>query len=82
MKIKSFLIPALALALAGCANEELETIGSGTICLFQLRKFLFEHRILRADDIVQQQYRFDHRGCGRGADPCDGGEHGIEGKCE
>lgn len=31
MKIKSFLIPALALALAGCANEELETIGSGTI---------------------------------------------------
>ena len=28
MKIKSFLIPALALALAGCANEELETIGS------------------------------------------------------
>ena len=66
MKIKSFLIPALALALAGCANEELETIGSGTI----------------PDDIVQQQYRFDHRGCGRGADPCDGGEHGIEGKCE
>lgn len=31
MKMKSFLIPALALALAGCANEELETIGSGTI---------------------------------------------------
>ena len=30
MKMKSFLIPALALALAGCANEELETIGSGT----------------------------------------------------
>ena len=29
--MKSFLIPALALALAGCANEELETIGSGTI---------------------------------------------------
>ena len=28
MKMKSFLIPALALALAGCANEELETIGS------------------------------------------------------
>lgn len=24
MKMKSFLIPALALALAGCANEELE----------------------------------------------------------
>ena len=60
MKMKSFLIPALALALAGCANEELETIGSGTC------------RALRADDIVQQQYRFDHRGCGRGADPCDG----------
>ena len=31
MKMKSFLIPALALALAGCANEELETIGSGPI---------------------------------------------------
>ena len=31
MKMKSLLIPALALALAGCANEELETIGSGTI---------------------------------------------------
>lgn len=31
MKMKSFLIPALVLALAGCANEELETIGSGTI---------------------------------------------------
>ena len=31
MKMKSFLISALALALAGCANEELETNGSGTI---------------------------------------------------
>lgn len=71
MKMKSFLIPALALALAGCANEELETWQRDHSC-----------RALRADDIVQQQYRFDHRGCGRGADPCDGGEHGIEGKCE
>ena len=37
MKMKSFLIPALALALAGCANEELETIPavpSGQTILF------------------------------------------------
>ena len=72
MKMKSFLISALALALAGCANEELEI------------QWQRDHscRALRSDDTVQQQYRFDHRGCGRGADPCDGGEHGIEGKCE
>lgn len=29
MKMKSFLIPVLTLVLAGCANEELETLGGG-----------------------------------------------------
>ena len=68
MKIKSFLIPALALALAGCANEELETIGSGTIpAVPSGQTILFSNNTALTIG---------------GADPCDGGEHGIEGKCE